>query len=617
MFPDDSAAQDSNADAEESSDKLFMMISAEALNGQHTAKTLHLRGSIQGHPLLILVDSGSSHTFLSSTIAEQLMGRSSLTKPMRVQVANGDQLSCIQEIHQAHWYIQDYEFVSDMKVLALPCYGLILGMDWLASSSPMRVDWARKWLSIPYAGASVLLQGESSLVPADTVVQVILLEKCDREEVRGTQVPEGIMELLHEYSSLFEEPKGLPPSRGCDHSIPLIAGATPVNVRPYRYPPALKDEIERQVDEMLKQGVIQKSSSAFSSLVLLVKKKDNSWRFCVDYRYLNALTCKMKYPVPIFDELMDELAKARWFSKLDLKSGYHQIRLQPGEEYKTAFQTHCGHFEFKVMAFGLTGAPATFLGAMNETLAPVLRKCVLAFFDNILIYSATLDEHIVHLKQVLQLLTNDQWQVNLKKCEFAQTRISYLGHILSEKGISTDPAKIETIKCWPIPKNVKELRSFLGLAGYYRRFVHHFGSISKCLTDLLKKHTLFVWTDDHSAAFNTLKQALISAPVLAVPDFSKPFVVTTDASATGIGAVLSQQGHPLAFLSKALGPKNQGLSTYEKEYLAIIMAVAQWRSYLQLAEFTIFTDHKSLMQLNEQRLQTIWQQKVYSKLFGS
>ena len=192
----------------------------------------------------------------------------------------------------------------------------------------------------------------------------------------------------------------------------------------------------------------------------------------------------------------------------------------------------------------------------------------------------------------------------------------YLGHLISEQGVATVPDKVQIVLQWPTPSSVKELRSFLGLAGYYRRFVRHFGMISRPLTNLLKKGALFVWTKVHEQSFLALKTALTSAPVLAMPNFSKPFVIKTDASGTGVGAVLMQQGHPLAFLSKSLSPRLQGLSMYEKEYLAILMAVEQWRSYLQLAEFHILTDHKSLVQLEDQRLHTSWQQKVFTKLLG-
>jgi len=218
-----------------------------------------------------------------------------------------------------------------------------------------------------------------------------------------------------------------------------------VYIRPYRYPPSLKDEIERQVNEMLSQGIIQPSSSSFSSPVLLVKKKDGSYRFCVDFRHLNALTAKSKFPVPVFEELMDELAHASWFTNLDLRAGFHQILLQPGEEHKTAFQTHLGQYEFRVMAFGLTGAPGTFQGAMNVTLAPGLRRFVIVFFDDILIYSRSYEAHVQHVALVFQWLAAENWKIKLSKCKFAQRQVSYLGHVISSSGLSTDPAMVQAI----------------------------------------------------------------------------------------------------------------------------------------------------------------------------
>lgn len=477
------------------------------------------------------------------------------------------------------------------------------------------MHWGKQWMAIPYNGSTVIIQGSQPVLPEGTVICVCATQPEDQQSQK-LLVPPEIQQLLEEFAMLFEVPSELPPPRACDHSIPLVQSAAPVNVRPYRYKPVLKDEIENQIKEMLRNGLIQKSNSPFSSSVLLVKKKDNSWRFCVDYRHLNAITLKSKYPVPIIDEFLDELSKASWFTSLDLRAGFHQIRLKPGEEYKTAFQTHIGHFEFRVMAFGLTGPPGTFQGAMNSTLAPYLRQFVLVFFDNILIYSRSYEEHVQHVKLVLELLLRDQWKIKLSKCTFAQREISYLGYVISEKGVSTDPSKISAISLWPVPANVKELRSFLGLAGYYRKFVRQFGVICKPLTELLKKNAIFVWTSIHDESFNALKQALSQSPVLALPDFSLPFSIETDASGVGVGAVLMQNGHPLAFISKALGPKSQGLSTYEKEYLAILLAIQQWRPYLQHGEFTIFTDQKSLCQLTEQRLHTHWQQKVFTKLLG-
>lgn len=291
---------------------------------------------------------------------------------------------------------------------------------------------------------------------------------------------------------------------------------------------------------------------------------------------------------------------------MDLTTGYHQIRLRAGEEPKTVFQTHYGQYEFRVMAFGLSGAPVTFLKAMNTTLHPLLRKCVLVFFDDILIFSKTKEEHVVYLRVVLELLRRDKWQVKMSKCSFLQRQLRYLGHVISEAGVATDPDKITAIQQWSVPQSIKDLRSFLGLAGHYRRFVKHFGIIARPLTDLLKKGTPFHWTEHQSNSFEALKSALTLAPVLALPDFSKPFCIETDAIGIGIGAVLMQGDHPLAFLSKALGPRSQGLSTYEKEYMAILLALDQWRAYLQYGEFHILTDQKSLSQLTEQRLHTPW-----------
>ncbi|RLN36021.1 polyprotein [Panicum miliaceum] len=444
-----------------------------------------------------------------------------------------------------------------------------------------------------------------------------MVQLCPVEEEGVEQhIPDSMQVLLHKYAKLFDEPQGLPPHRPFDHAIPLMSGARPVNLRPYRFNPAQKDEIERQVAEMLRQGVIVINHSPFSSPMLLVGKKDGTWRLCVDYRCLNAITIKNRFPLPIIDELLDELAGTVWFTCLDMRAGYHQIRLKPGEEYKTAFRTHMGHYELKVMSYGLTGGPATFQSTMNTILAPLLRKGVLVFIDDILIYSATLEEHEKLLQQVFDILRQHQFKIKRSKCTFARKEITYLGHIVSGCGVATDPKNVTAVQQWPVPMNVKEVRGFFGLAGYYRKFVKGFGMLSKPLTELLKKNHPFVWSHEQQEAFEVLKVALTSAPVLALPDFKKQFVVETDASEKGIGAVLMQDGHPLAYLSRALGPKTQGLSTYEKECMAILIAVDHWRTYLQGAEFVIRTDQQSLVHLDEQRISTPWQQKALTKLMG-
>lgn len=615
MFPDHDEADDTSPDSTIAQVMLHLSIAAVA--GAAAPKTLCLTGAIQGHSISILVDSGSSHTFLSASLAQSLQGVQQLPQPVHVQVANGAILQCTSYILSTTWSVQGFSFTNDLKLLELSSFDMILGLDWLSGFSPMHVHWAQKWISIPYGDSTALLFGDDSSLPVGSVVQLCMVQEASSSPAAPqVHLPPAVQALISEFASLFEPPSGLPPSRDCDHSIPLIPGAQPVFVRPYRYAPLLKTEIERQVTDMLQQGIIQKSSSAFASPVLLVKKKDNTWRFCVDYRHLNAITVKGKYPVPIIEELLDELEGADWFTSLDLQAGFHQIRMKSGEEFKTAFLTHFGQFEFRVMSFGLTGAPGTFQDAMNTTLHPYLRKFVIVFFDDILIYSATLSEHLEHLRLVFELLAKAHWKLKMTKCSFAQNKIAYLGHIISAEGVSTDPAKLEAISQWPSPVSVKDLRSFLGLAGYYRRFVRHFGILSKPLTNLLKKNSLFIWTVDHENAFQALKSALCQSPVLALPNFAKPFSIETDASDAGVGAVLMQDGHPLAFFSKALGPRSRGLSTYEKEFLAILLAVHNWRSYLQFQEFTILTDHRSLTQLGDQRLHTHWQQLVFSKLLG-
>lgn len=525
--------------------------------------------------------------------------------------------------------MQGHVFKSNFKLLNLGSYDVILGMDWLEQFSPMKVDWVNKWLEIMLEGKLITLQDittQTTICPPISTGQCLgmarngslmyLIQLNSMFQTESAEIPDSVRKILDQFKSVFEEPKGLPPKRICDHSIPLIPSAKPVNLRPYRYNPALKDEIESQISEMLHIGVIQPSQSAFASPALLVRKKDGTWRLVIDYRQLNAITVKSSYPMPVIDELLDELSGAKWFSKLDLRAGYHQIRMKEGDEYKTAFQTHTGHYEYKVRSFGLIGAPTTFQSAMNETLKIVLRRFALVFFDDILIYSPDLSSHLDHLQQVLSLLQKYQWQVKLSKCSFAQQQLTYLGHIISVAGVATEPIKIQEVVNWVTPANQKKLRGFLDLAGYYRKFVQGFGIISKPLTNLLRKGVPYKWTQETELAFQQLKQALVSALVLALPGFSKPFTVETDASDSGIGAVLSQDKHPIAFVSKALGPRTKGLSTYEKECMAILLAVDHWRSYLQLGEFIILTDHHSLMHLSDKRLHTPWQHKAFTKLLG-
>lgn len=396
----------------------LLMISEAAVAGTKAANTFRLVGQIQKQQVLMLIDSGSSHCFVSESMATKLQGEARAVQHVKVKLADGYILTCDKEFIGCEWWCQWATFHTDLKVLPLGGYDVIIGINWFYSHNPMGIDWIGKRLAFCEDGKMVLLKG---LQPKNLVCKevapgelLLMLQNASAtdfvqiqcmEEVSADQgIPMEIEKVLDGFGDVFTEPTELPPTRPFDHAIPLEPGAKPVNLRPYRYSPKQKDEIEKQVKLMIKQGIIKPSVSPFALPVLLVLKKDKTWRFYVDYRHLNSITIKNWFPLPIIEELIDELAGAQWFTSLDLRAGYHQIRMKPEDECKTSFKTHHGHYEFRVMSFGLTGAPATFQNTMNTVLAPVLRKGVLVFIDDILIYSETLEEHARLLKQVLELL---------------------------------------------------------------------------------------------------------------------------------------------------------------------------------------------------------------------
>ncbi|CAH9076384.1 unnamed protein product [Cuscuta epithymum] len=598
-----------------------------AMAGIFSPQTMRLRGIIKGCSVTVLIDSGASHNFVSSSLVSLLHLTPDKTGKFGVQLGDGHRQESEGVCRQLPISLPGCAIKTDCFVFPLAGVDLILGVAWLATLGEVRTNWNKLTMQFKVNGKQVELKGDPSMCK-NAVSLRSLLKTTDKEFGAVVLIREAskmvgatadtLEDILGTYAEIFSDLQGLPPQRSRDHRIELVPGAKPVSVRPYRYGHLQKDEIERLVDEMLQAGIIQPSTSPLSSPVLLVKKKDGSWRFCVDYRELNKSTIPDKYPIPVIQDMLDELAGAVVFSKIDLRSGYHQIRVAKTDVHKTAFRTHTRHYEFRVMPFGLTNAPATFQAIMNDLFRPYLRKFVLVFFDDILVYSKTWAEHREQLDHVLSILKAHQFRANRKKCSFGQPRVEYLGHIISQAGVAMDPAKVSAVVEWPRPKSVREIRGFLGLTGYYRRFVREYGLIARPLTNLLKKEALhrFQWTEEAERAFRQLQKALTEAPVLAMPQFDRQFVVECDASGIGVGAVLMQERRPIAYFSKSLANRTLSKSAYEREMMGLALAVQHWRPYLIGRKFIVRTDHRSLKHLLTQRIATPSQQVWVAKLLG-
>ncbi|GBG78603.1 hypothetical protein CBR_g27828 [Chara braunii] len=370
------------------------------------------------------------------------------------------------------------------------------------------------------------------------------------------KMPPEIEGVVAKYPDLFEEPTGVV-EREVVHAIEIIPGSSIPKGRIYRMSPGELDELRRQLKELVDKGWIRPSVSPYGSRVLFVpKKKEGTLRMCIGYRGLNAITVKNIEPLPRIDDLLDRVHGCRYFSKIDLKSGYHQIAIRPEDQHKTAFQTRYGLYESVVMPFSLCNAPGTFQHAMNRIFHDYLDKFVIVYLDDIRIFSKTVEEHVAHLDKVLSLLRQHKFKINGEKCEFGRTCVLYLGHEIFAEGLKLDDAKVASIRDWPRPQSVTEMRSLLGMTGYYRNFVENYSIVAAPLTDLTRLDTPWEWTERCEDAFRHLKHALTHYEVLKLTDPDKPFIVTTDASQYGIGAVLAQQEgkklRPVEYMSKKM-----------------------------------------------------------------
>ncbi|KAK1606824.1 hypothetical protein QYE76_030497 [Lolium multiflorum] len=379
-----------------------------------------------------------------------------------------------------------------------------------------------------------------------------------------------------------------------EFTIDLIPGTAPIAKAPYKMGPKELKELKEQLDDLEQKGFIQESISPWGSPVIFVDKRDGGRRMCGDYRNLNNVTIKNKYPLPRIQDLFDQVRGAGVFSKSDLRSGYHQIKIKKEDVPKTAFVSRYGHHEYLVVPFGLTNAPAIFMNIMNKIFMPCLDKFVIVFIDDILIYSKDKAEHAEHLRIVLQTLREHQLYAKFSKCEFWLDQVEFLGHVISKDGIAVNPSKVASVLDWEAPKNVKEIRGFLGMAGYYRRFIEGFSKIAGPMTKLLRKNTPFVWSDECEKSFQTLKEKLTTAPVLAVPEDGKDYTVYCDASKHGLGCVLMQDRKVISYGSRQLRPHEVNYPTHDLELAAVVFAFKTWRHFLYGAKCELYTDHKSL-----------------------
>ncbi|XP_056168682.1 uncharacterized protein LOC130138489 [Syzygium oleosum] len=511
--------------------------------------------SLHDHAAYALFDPGATHSFVAKQFVE-LVGLS--PKPLgvvyNISTPLKDSIVSAVGCTGCRLSVGGREDSIDLIVLTMFDFDVIIGMDWLTKQRAT-VNCYRKTIQFEPVGSVgfefVGNRGGPSIPLISSLEATQLLDEgCQGylATVIDTLVEEPGMQdiaVVREFSDVFpEELPGLPPEREIEFVIELAPGTEPISKAPYRMALSELKELKVQMQELLDKGFIRPSASPWGAPVLFVRKKDGSLRLCIDYRQLNQVTIKNKYPLPRIDDLFDQLQGASVFSKIDLRTGYHQLRIRKEDIPKTAFRTRYGHYEFTVMPFGLTNAPAAFMDLMNRVFKEYLDKFVIVFIDDILVYSKSSEEHQQHLRIVLQTLRDHKLYAKLSKCEFWLTRVAFLGHVISGEGISVDPAKIEAVMNWPRPTTVTEVRSFLGLAGYYRRFVEKFSAIAMPLTRLLKKDMKFEWTDKCERSFQELKQKLTTAPVLTLPSGSGGYEIYSDASYKGLGCVKAQHCRP-------------------------------------------------------------------------
>eukprot|EP00253_Pinus_taeda_P013033 PITA_13033 len=418
-----------------------------------------------------------------------------------------------------------------------------------------------------------------------------------------TDLPMEIQKMLEEFTDIVVDylPDKFPLKRSISHHIGFIPRASLPNKAAYRMSPKDNEEIRKQVQELLDKGLIRESLSPCVVPTVLAPKKGGEWRMCTDSRAINKITIQYRFPLLLMDDMMDCLSGAAYFSKIDLKSGYHHIQIREGDEWKTTFKTNEGLYEWLVMPFGLSNAPSTFMRLMNEMLKEYIGKFVIVYLDDILIFSRKKEEHFRHVRKVLEKLQQNKLLINLKKCTFLQRELIYLGFVIAENELKMDPEKITAIVNWLSPKNLFEVHSFHGLESFYRKFIKNFSGICAPMLETIKKASQpFRWTEAIEKKFQLLKKKITERSILRLPDFQKLFQIRCDASEIAIGAVLSQEDRPVAFFCEKLNESRQKYSSYDKEFYAVVQALRHWSHYLLGNEFVLFSDNSALQYVMQQ-----------------
>ncbi|KAF5790439.1 putative nucleotidyltransferase, Ribonuclease H [Helianthus annuus] len=560
----------------------------------------------------VLFDLGADTSYVSVKVSQMLKRTPTLLNTKHtVELANGKSLEAIHVVKGCNLVLAGQTFSIDLIPITLGSFDVVIGMDWL-SHHRAEIVCKEKIVRIPRSGEKPLVIRGDKSGAVEGIISFLKAQKCLRKGhtailalVTDTSTEEKRIEdipIVRDFPEVFpEELPGLPPHRQVEFQIELAPGAAPIARAPYRLAPSELEELSTQLQELLEKGFIRPSSSPWGASVLFVKKKDGTFRMCIDYRKLNKVTVKNRYPLPRIDDLFDQLQGSSFYSKIDLRSGYHQLRVREEDVSKTAFRTRYGHYEFLVMPFGLTNAPAVFMDLMNRVCKPYLDKFVIVFIDDILIYSKSQEEHEQHLRLILELLRKEQLYAKFSKCDFWLREVHFLGHVVNKDGIHVDPSKVDSIKNWPAPRTPTEIRQFLGLAGYYRRFIKDFSKIAQPLTSLTQKGVTYRWGDAQESAFQHLKDRLCSAPILSLPEGTDDFVVYCDASIQGLGCVLMQRDKVIAYASRQLKVHERNYTTHDMELGAVVFALKIWRHYLYGTKCTIYTDHRSLEHIFKQK----------------